>query len=467
MSVAKVTVEETKKTVEIISNLAILMRTSQVHDINNIAVTNLIEKVSGLINDFLKEERLLQIDLVGEFFYANDTRLRYSIEHLLNFDFLARELKKRNTGTLIFKEKISPEDLKTFVRVFISSGFSKDPLKTMLEGLKGTKTILVDKLKRVKEDEALDMRKVVKKTYFNAVSFSKGLMNKIKSREAVNIKKAKRIVESMVDLILEEEQLFLGMTAIKDYDEYTYHHSVNVSVLAIALGQRLGLSKKALNELGLAALFHDIGKVEVPVEILNKPSAFTEEEWLIMKKHPLWGVKALLNLKAPDPFLLRSAIVAFEHHLHYNYSGYPSVKTKQEQDLYSRIVTIADQYDAMTSSRVYSRVPLPPDKALSILIDRSGTQVDPLLLKFFINIVGVYPIGSLVLLNTNELGIVYQSNPVFPDRPRVRIIMDSTGMRTDQTVDLSEKDPEGRFLRTIVKTLDYTKYKINLAEYLM
>lgn len=459
--------EEIKKTIEIISNLAILLRTSQVHDINNIAVQNLAEKVKGLINEFLKDERLLQIDLVGEFFYANDTRLKYSIEHLLNFDFLSRELKKRNIGTIIFKEQIEPQDIKTFLRAFNASGFSKDPLKTMLDSLKGLKSITVDRLKRVKEGEALDMRKVVKKTYFNAVSFSKGLMNKIKAKETVNIKKAKRIVESMVDLILEEEQLFLGMTAIKDYDEYTYHHSVNVSVLAIALGQRLGLSKKALNELGLAALFHDIGKVEVPLEILNKPTAFTEDEWLIMKKHPVWGVKDLLSLKAPDPVIVRSAIVAFEHHLHFNYSGYPRVRQKQEQDLFSRIVTIADQYDAMTSSRVYSRVPLPPDKALSILIERSGTQVDPLLLKFFIHMVGVYPIGSMVLLNTNELGIVYQSNPAFPDRPRVRIIMDSSGKRIDTTVDLTERDNEGRFIRNIVKTLDYTKYRINLAEYLM
>lgn len=315
----------------------------------------------------------------------------------------------------------------------------------MLDSLKQVKTITVDKLKRVKKDDTLDMRKVVKKTYFNAVSFAKGLMNKIKAKETVNIKKAKRIVESMVDLILEEEQLFLSMTAIKDYDEYTYHHSVNVSVLAIALGQRLGMSKKVLNELGLAALFHDIGKVEVPLEILNKPTSFTEDEWLIMKKHPQWGVKALLRLKAPDTVLIRSAIVAFEHHLHYNYSGYPKIRQKQEQDLFSRIVTIADQYDAMTSSRVYSRVPLPPDKALSILIERSGTQVDPLLLKFFINMVGVYPIGSMVLLNTNELGIVYQSNPAFPDRPRVRIIMDSSCRRVDKTVDLTERDNEGRF----------------------
>ncbi len=459
--------EELRKIIEIISNLAILIRTSQVHDIKNVAVVNLIEKVTGLINNFLKDEKILQIDLVGEFFYANDTRLKYSIEHLLNFDFLSRELKKRNIGTVIFKNMLGTEDTKTFLKAFLSAGFSKDPLKTMLDSLKGMTSITVDRLKRVKEDEALDMRKVVKKTYFNAVSFSKGLMNKIKTKEAVNIKKAKRIVESMVDLILEEEQLFLGMTAIKDYDEYTYHHSVNVSVLSIALGQRLGLSKKALNELGLAALFHDMGKVEVPIEILNKPTAFTEDEWLIMRKHPQWGVKALLTLKTPDPVLVRSSIVAFEHHLHYNYSGYPKVRVRHEQDLYSRIVTIADQYDAMTSSRVYSRVPLPPDKALSILIDRSGTQVDPLLLKFFINMVGVYPIGSMVLLNTNELGIVYQSNPAFPDRPRIRIIMDSSGRRTDTTVDLTERDAEGRFIRSIVKTLDYTKYKINLAEYLM
>jgi len=308
----------------------------------------------------------------------------------------------------------------------------------------------------------------VKKTYFNAVSFSKGVINKIKAGEKVSLKKAKRVVESMVDLLLEEESLLVGMTAIKDYDEYTYHHSVNVSVLSVALGQKLGLSKKGLTELGLVALFHDMGKMEIPAEILNKPTNFTDEEWQIVRKHPYWGAKAALKLKGFDVTSIKTAIVAFEHHLNYDFKGYPEIRNKIELDFFSRIVTLADQYDAMTSARVYSRTPLQPDKALSIMVDRAGSMLDPVLLKVFINMVGVFPIGTLVFLSTREMGLVYEVNPAYNDRPRILVIVDSSGKKVDgYVVDLTEKNELGAFIRSIYKTLDPNKYRINLSEYLL
>jgi HD-GYP domain-containing protein (c-di-GMP phosphodiesterase class II) len=165
---------------------------------------------------------------------------------------------------------------------------------------------------------------------------------------------------------------------------------------------------------------------------------------------------------------MRSAIVAFEHHLNYNLSGYPKVANYPELDFYSRIVCVVDQYDAMTSSRVYSRIPLSPDKALSIMMERAGSQIDPLLFKFFINMVGVFPIGTLVMLDTKELGLVYESDVVFADRPKVLIIIDSKGKSVNgPVVSLTEKDKNGQYFRSIVKTLDPNKYKINLAEYLL
>jgi hypothetical protein len=154
--------------------------------------------------------------------------------------------------------------------------------------------------------------------------------------------------------------------------------------------------------------------------------------------------------------------------MNYDFSGYPKVRKYAELDLYSRIVSLADQYDAMTSSRVYSRIPMSPDKALSIMMDRAGTQLDPLLFKFFINMVGVFPIGTLVMLDTKELGLVYESEVVFLDRPRVLIIIDSKGSRVQgPVVKLTEKDESGKYYRSIVKTLDPNKYRINLAEYLL
>ncbi|HXX54338.1 MAG TPA: HD domain-containing phosphohydrolase, partial [Thermodesulfovibrionales bacterium] len=253
-----------------------------------------------------------------------------------------------------------------------------------------------------------------------------------------------------------------------DYDEYTYHHSVNVSILSVALGQRIGLSRKALTDLGLVALFHDIGKMEVPPEILNKPTNFDDNEWKIVKKHPFWGVRAILKLKGLDSTSIKTAIVAFEHHLNYDMTGYPKISKPISLDFYSKIVSLADQYDAMTSSRVYSRNPLAPDKALSIMMERAGRELDPILFKFFINMIGVFPIGTLVLLDTKELGLVYGGNTMFLDRPRVLIIIDSNGNRIKgSVVDLAEKENSGKYVRTIVKTMDPNKYRINLAEYML
>lgn len=457
-----------KNAQDIISHFSVILRTAQIHDPENIAVTTAIERFLALINAMIESELRVTLELGGEFFHINGARIRYSIENIFNYNSLIREFKKRGIGKVIFKNIILSEDMRLFLRAIIKAGFSDTPYEKISNFMEESHNIGINRLKKIKEGVEIDDRKIIKKTYFSAVSYTKGVMAKIRAGEKVNIKKAKRIMETMVDRLLEEEQLLLSMTAIKNYDEYTYHHSVNVSIFSIALGQRLGLSKKILAELGLVALFHDIGKIEIPEEILNKPSAFTDEEWRIVKRHPIWGLRAILKLRELDNSTMRSSIVAFEHHMNCDFSGYPKVKKYAELDLYSRIVSLADRYDAMTSSRVYSRIAMAPDKALSIMMEGTDKQLDPLLFKFFINMVGIFPVGTLVMLDTKELGLVYETEAVFADRPRILIIVDITGKRVQgSVVDLTEKDEAGKYYRTIVKTLDPNKYNINLAEYLL
>ncbi len=453
---------------DLINQLAVVLRNAQIHDPNNVAIVSAVTRLVGMVNTLIMQENVVSLELRGEFLYVNESRVRYPLEYLLNFDFLIKEFKRRELGSLIFTGQVRIDDIKVFIRAFNESGMSQEPYSLIAERMDAVRSMGVEHLKQVVDDSSMDVRKMVKKTYFNAVSFTRGVINKITSGEKVNLKKAKRVVESMVDQILEEEQLLLGMTAIKDYDEYTYHHSVNVSILSIALGQRLGLSRKMLTELGMVALFHDIGKMEIPNDVLNKPTNFTDDEWKIIRRHPMWGLRAIMKLKRLDDMTIKSAIVAFEHHLHVDLTGYPKVRKHMDLDFYSRIVSLADQYDAMTSARVYSRVPMAPDKALSIMLERAGTQLDPLLFKFFTNLVGVYPIGTLVMLDTRELGLVCECSQQMPGRPRVLVIVDSAGQRIQgKTVDLAEQDQDDNYRRTIVKTLDPNKYRINLAEYML
>ncbi|MBI4684124.1 MAG: HD-GYP domain-containing protein [Nitrospirae bacterium] len=456
---------------DLINQLSVVIRTSYIHSPGNIAIITATDKFISMINPLVTSEGELTLELGGEFFYLNETRIRYPLEYLSNFDFLSREFRKRELGSIVFKGVPKGLDMQDFFKAFMASVFSQTPFETLSEDISTIDSLGIGRLRKVRDENIegnADIRRVVKKAYFNAVSFTRGVINRIKSGERVGIRKAKRIVESMVDMVLEQEQLLLAMTSIKDYDDYTYYHSVNVSILSVALGQRLGLSKKALTELGLVSLFHDIGKIEIPLEILNKPTNFTNEEWKLVKKHPFWGVRAILRLQGFDYMAVRTAICAFEHHMNYDFLGYPRLRSPIELDFYSKIITLADQYDGMTSSRVYSRVPMSPDTALSIMMERAGSQLDPVLFKFFINMVGVFPVGTLVMLDTRELGLVQQSEPVFLDRPRVVVIMNNRGEKIEgKVVDLTERDPDGKFLRTIVKTMDPNKYRINLADYML
>lgn len=469
-SESSVTIDKLGKS--LINQLAAIIRTAQIHDPSNVAVLQALEKFTGLLNSIISESGPVTLEMVGDFFYINETRVKFSMENLMNFDFLLREFKKLKLGSIAFEGEMTKDLLKSFVKAFIAAHFAGEPFDDLSDSVMHMEGISIGiprvQKQQVETHEVEDIKKTVKKTYFNAVSFTKGVMKKIRHGEQVNVKRAKRVVQSMVDVLMHEEELLMGMTAIKDYDDYTYHHSVNVSIVSIAIGQKLGFSKQLLLELGLVALFHDAGKMQVPMEVLNKPAAFTEEEWKIVKRHPIWGVRAILGMKGFDYLSIKSAIVAFEHHIRLDDSGYPKRTKPMRTDLLSRIVSLADQYDGMTSARVYSRTPMTPEKALSLMMERAGTQLDPLLFKFFVNLVGVYPVGTAVMLNTKELALIYGNNMMFPDKPRVMVITDPAGRKIKgRLLDLSEKDEGGRFLFNIEKTLDPAKYKINLAEYML
>jgi HD-GYP domain-containing protein (c-di-GMP phosphodiesterase class II) len=452
----------------IINQIAIALRTGRIHSTDNVAFTDIADKLIVLINEQIEQDDNIILQLRGDFFYLGDERVRYSPKHLLNFDYLSEEFKKIELGTVIIKQKLSVEEIKIFINSFIETNFLHESFEDLEEKLSTVSNIELKKLEEIGIEGKSDVRRSVRKTYFNAVFYVKGVINKVKAGEEVNIKKAKRVITSIVNTIVDHEQTLLGMTTIKDHDEYTYFHSANVSILSVSLGQHLGLNRKMLIDLGIAALFHDIGKTDVPNEILNKPTDLIDSEWRIMRKHPTWGVKSLLKMRDIDELTIRSAFAAFEHHMNLDNSGYPRLKTPAEMDLFSKIVTIADRYDAMTSARVYTRTPLTAEKSLSILMELSGQRLDSLILKYFVNMMGIYPIGSLVKLDSNELGLVFENNQQSLSRPRVMLITDSKGSLIEGTVtDLTEMNDENKYARTITKIMDPKKYGINIAEYLL
>jgi HD-GYP domain-containing protein (c-di-GMP phosphodiesterase class II) len=265
----------------------------------------------------------------------------------------------------------------------------------------------------------------------------------------------------------------IGLTNIKNYDEYTLNHSTNVTVLSICFGRRLGLERKELVDLGVSAFFHDIGKIEIPEEILNKPGKLDDNEFDIIKTHPWHGAQKLACLKELSILPVTAINVAMEHHIWANLEGggYPKYWKKDHTDFFSKIVKICDFFDAVTTARIYRKKTATREEATSWMLEKIGTEFDAVLLKVFANMIGIYPIGSLVVLDAKEWGIVIETNPdiALMTCPKVKIIADKDGNKMDGgIIDLAEKDPETeKFKKKIVKTLDPFKYDINVSEHFM
>jgi HD-GYP domain-containing protein (c-di-GMP phosphodiesterase class II) len=279
------------------------------------------------------------------------------------------------------------------------------------------------------------------------------------------------VIQNMVDLVMEDEPILLGLSTIRDYDDYTFTHSVNVAILSMCLGQRIGLSRTSLHRLGICGLFHDLGKLDIPIEIIHQAGKLNQREFEEIKKHTIHSVAQIIKLEAPHDLKAKILLPPFEHHLKYDLSGYPKTNRKKSVSLFGRIITLADVFDAITSPRVYRNIAFTPDQALNIMLDGAGTDFDPILLKIFINMLGVYPIGSLLELDTGELALVMETDKTSDGaRPMVALLAsDGNGDYVKVGVaDLAERDAQsGAFRRNIVKSIHPSTLGIQPAEFLI
>jgi HD-GYP domain-containing protein (c-di-GMP phosphodiesterase class II) len=460
----------------LINQLFILFKTVQIHDMGNVALNQPVQNVIDMLREIRSQiEMDVIIRIQDDTIFINETKLKMDIEGFVSFIGLIEEFKRRQLGEVLLKETVESNDLKRFVVALVNLDTKQpspfDVLKEQLtrQGLQGIEIEPMETIKEVITETTIGTKQKAQNTYMRTVGIVSEVMESVKLRQAVSLRKSKRLVQSLVDLLLQDETTLLGLTTIRSHDEYTYSHCVNVGILSMAIGQRLGYDRVRLSDLGLSAIFHDIGKADIPLEILNKPTEFTEDEWKIMRRHPILGVKHLVKLKGLDDMTIKIIIGSFEHHLNYDLSGYPRLNTKRDLTVFGRIISLVDCYDALTSSRVYNRIPFPPDKALKFMLSKSGKAFDPLLMKIFVNCVGVYPLGSLVILNTGAIGVVVQTspNPDKADRPKVKLITDSQGNEIDgQVIDLSEINQNRQsYVHSIVRTVDAYKYGIDVGRY--
>ncbi len=248
----------------------------------------------------------------------------------------------------------------------------------------------------------------------------KSIMAEIRLGKSIDTPAAKEAVAACVDNVMMNQDASLLLTRLRNKDEYTSEHSLNVAIISIAFGRHLGMDRKELNLVGLCGLLHDMGKVLTPKEILTKPGRLNREEMEIMKRHPADGREILLDTREVMDTVIDTA---FGHHERLNGQGYPRGVGGNQIPLYTRIVTIADVFDAITGDRVY-RQGETAETALGILHKNAGIAFDESLVVKFIQTIGTYPLGTIVEMTNGEVGIVVDNNPSHRLRPKIKLLLD-------------------------------------------
>lgn len=469
---------------DLVCGLNVAVKTARIHDMRNEAVLSAVDAAVAPGNDLLRLAGPFTLKVLGDYLFWNDSRLRPDTGSCTAFESLGRELRSRGVGSLTVQQGLDRNALRALVGVLNSaptvapdadaetSGeawkFLNDRLAALTPAitLGAYKPFDVTELER----EQIDQKERAKKTFFRAVAVTRAIMSSSKVSQDLDLKRAKRVVQTMVDMLLEEEFSLLGLTTLREYDNYTFFHSVNVCILAIAVGKRLGLDRKRLSELGVAALLHDIGKTEISTNLIRKPGKFDRTEWETMKTHPALAVRVLVRLKGFSDLALKSIVASFEHHLGYDMSGYPPLLKPRVPHLFSRIVTIADCFDAMTTQRVYSEGAKPRDKAISFMLSQAGRLFDPIILKHFVNLIGVFPIGCPVRLDTGQLAVVMATHPgtADPRRPVIKVITDRNGIEIDgPLIDLAGAAGAGGAVPAIVGAVDPAQRDIDTSRYFL
>ena len=319
---------------------------------------NAIEELTTLTNEFITHEHELEMRVSGEFAFVNTVRLRLDLDNYASFSHLLSLYRRAGLGAQHIDPAVTARDWLVFLSLLQTAPGNEEPeqrFESLLSKLDaaGVRAFVLARPAEADDDDKEKSKERAKRTYAQSVAVTKDLMTAVRFGKSPNIKKIKRVVQGIVDQILNEETSLVGLTAIRDYDEYTFTHSVNVCIFSVAIGKRLGLTKLQLYDLGMAALFHDIGKSRVPSEVLNKVEGLTDDEWKQIAAHPWMGVLCLFQLRGTQDLHYRAMIVAQEHHMKVDLTGYPRTVRPRQMSVFSKIVAVADGFDAATSRRSY------------------------------------------------------------------------------------------------------------------
>jgi putative nucleotidyltransferase with HDIG domain len=450
---------DTRKAEDLVRRMAAALRGIELYAPAHPLVQRGIDALTTAATAALQESPTVVVGFIGDAVVVDGSRLPRGSASLVGF---ARALQEREIEKITFTRGLTRDEIRTFVAT-LTDRTSPIPLTDRLNA-GGVRHIALGQI--VVEDGGDEDRgiAVARRVYASAVETAESLWQAAQAGDQPDPAAARKIIDSLAKLVTQDRTSLMALTALKKYDNYTFTHMVNVSALAMAQARALNIDGTLLREFGFAALMHDIGKVNTPLEVLNKPDKLTKEEFDIMKRHVVDGAHILR--RTPEMPAL-APIVAFEHHLKQDLSGYPENIGSRTLNLCTMIVSIADVFDALRSNRVY-RQGLPTARIRAILGEQDSPAFNQVLLKRFINLMGLFPVGSLVRLSTDELGVVTAEHPSDPFRPQVKIITDEKGERLEHPllVNTFDSDARGAHPRAVVEALDPEPLGIEPLQYL-
>lgn len=471
-----------------------LLTVSRIYEDNNQQVLHCVKGLKRIASQLLKDTNELSLVVTDGVLYLQEEKI-YSQRTLATlFRKLVKYFEERQIDGLFFYHDLQNRptaELVSFARTFNDSIKQKNPFVWLTIELNKENFSWVKLYKHEEPESMLDVlsealaetddleRQAAIKAKQKAISTYSCTMEsldevtgKILAGRGGSICKSVHLVQNMVDLILAKDTTLVGLSTIRDYDDYLFTHSVNVAILSIWLGQRIGLSKLSLERLGLSGLFHDLGKLDISKGILNKPDKLLDKEFAELKKHTLNSVERIIRLRTSYEKKAQILLAPFEHHLKFDLSGYPKSPRKTPQSLFSRIVAIADMYDAVTSPRVYRAAIWSPDKALGEMLKESNRSFDPVLLKVFVNLMGIYPVGTILKFKDDRIGLVAQYDSRTEEPARLQVLTlerdGSGGYYKGEMLDLGPLDPETcQFTVPIAGSYHPSEFGIQPAEFLV
>jgi putative nucleotidyltransferase with HDIG domain len=449
---------EQKKAEELTRRLAAALRGTELYSPAHPLVQRGIDALTAAAAERLQTAPAIVVGFIGDEVVVDGTRLPRGTASLIGF---ARDLRDRGIEKITLSRGLSRGEVGHLVAAFTDRASA--PLQERLTA-RGVRNVT---LGRIVVDEVSDDQagiEAARRVYGTAVETAETLWNAAKAGDQPDPGAARKIIDGLARLVTQDRTSLMALTALKKYDNYTFTHMVNVSALAMAQARSLNIDGPLLREFGFAALMHDIGKVHTPLEVLNKPGKLTSEEFDVMKRHVVDGAHILR--RTPEMPAL-APIVAFEHHLKQDLSGYPENIGSRKLNLCTMIVSIADVFDALRSNRPY-REGMATVRIRNIMGEQGNPAFNQTLLKRFVNLMGLFPVGNLVRLDKGEIAVVTAEHPTDPFRPQVKILIDPAGDRLEHPMltNTWERDSRGQHAHAVVEAIDPDATDIDPLTYL-